>query len=92
MEVNTPSLYINKKHKGTEKATYKDIMDYVLKKHGLRVSAINIACVKEKCGLLIRRHWVENPKAARCPAAKEALIIEALKYFGIITDDEDDTQ
>lgn len=88
MEVKTPPLYVQKTHKGVGKATYEDIIAYVLEKHGIRVSTINIACVKEKYGLLVRRHWVENPKAERCPPYKEAPIADALRHFGIIPDEE----
>ena len=88
MEVTTPPIYVQKTHKGTGKATYDDIIAYVLEKHGIRVSTINIACVKEKYGLLVRRHWVENPKAEQCPPYKVAPIADALKHFGIIPDEE----
>ena len=88
MEVTTPPVFVQKTHKGTGKATYDDIIAYVLEKHGIRVSTINIACIKEKYGLLVRRHWVEKPKAERCPPYKEAPIADALRHFGIIPDEE----
>jgi len=88
MEVTTPPIYVQKTHKGTGKATYEDIIAYVLEKHGIRVSTINIACVKKKYGLLVRRHWVENPKAEQCPLYKVAPIADALRHFGIIKDEE----
>lgn len=36
------------------KATYKEIQEYVLKEHGLKVSNLYISEVKRKCGDLFR--------------------------------------
>ena len=37
------------------KATYKEIQEYVLKEHGLKVSNLYISQVKRKCGILFAR-------------------------------------
>ncbi len=79
MQVNARSLYTVKK-----RITYKDIRAYVLEKYGIKISSMDIACTKEKCGLIKRTHRVENPRIEHCPPKKEVLVVEALKHFGIL--------
>ncbi len=66
-------------------ATYKEIKDYIYEKHGVKVSSLYIAQVKEKHGLRERENYNKpksvNPKQPQCPAEKEKLIEEALKHF-----------
>ena len=45
-----------------KKATYQQIKDYVLDKFGLKVSSLNIAQIKDKCGIKER----ENYNIAKC--------------------------
>ena len=67
------------------KATYEEIKEYVLEKHGLKVSSLYISQVKRKCGLDVGQNYnlskKEDAKVPQCPPEKEAAIMEALKYF-----------
>lgn len=70
------------------KATYEEIKQYVLEQSGLLVSNLYIAQVKHKCGLDMRLNYnmpkSENAKQPKCPADKEAAIMDALKHFKMI--------
>ena len=70
------------------KATYAEIKDYVLKEHGLKVSNLYIAQIKQKHGIIERENY-NKPKSEKggqpeCPKEKEIAIEEALKYFQMI--------
>lgn len=70
------------------KATYEEIKAYVWEKHNMKVSSLYISQVKRKCGLEIGQNYnlskSENPKVPKCPAKKEAAIMDALKHFQMI--------
>ena len=70
-------------------ATYEQIKAYVLEHTGLKVSSLYISQVKKKCGLGVGQNYnlskKENVKVPQCPPEKEAAIMEALKYFGMIS-------
>ena len=70
------------------KATYDEIKEYVLEKHGLKVSSLYIFQVKRKCGLDVGQNYnlskKEDAKVPLCPSEKEAAIVEALKHLGMI--------
>ena len=70
------------------KATYQEIQDYVLEHSGLKVSTLNIAQVKQMCGITERENYnkpkSEDTKPRQCSLDKEKVIREALKYFGMI--------
>ncbi len=70
------------------KATYAEIKDYVLEKHGLKVSNLYIAQVKKKCGIELAENYnlpkSENSRQPQCTPEKEEAIMEALKHFGMI--------
>lgn len=70
------------------KATYKEIKAYVLEHSGMKVSSLYIAQVKQKCGIIERENYnkpkSENARQPKCPPEKEAAIIDALRYFGMI--------
>ena len=70
------------------KATYDEIKEYVLEKHGLKVSSLYISQVKRKCGPDVGQNYnlskKEDAKVPQCPPEKEAAIMEALKYFQMI--------
>lgn len=70
------------------KATYQELKQYVLEKHGLKVSNLYIAQVKQKCGLDMRLNYnlpkSENPKQVKCPKDKEDAIMDALKHFKMV--------
>ena len=69
-------------------ATYGQIKERVLEQTGLKVSSLYISQVKRKCGLEVGQSYnlskKENAKQPQCPLEKEAAIMEALKYFGMI--------
>ncbi len=69
-------------------ATYPEIKEFVLKKHGLKVSSLYIAQVKNKLGLIEHENFNkskrDNPKVPNCPPEKEEAIKEALEWFGMI--------
>lgn len=68
--------------------TYEEIKSYVLHKHGLKVSTLNISQVKRKCGLDVGEAYnkpkSQNSKAPNCPPEKENAIMDALKHFNMI--------
>ena len=70
------------------KATYEEIRDYVLEKHGLQVTNLYIAQVKRKCGIIERENYnkskSEEAKQPQCPVDKENAIRDALKHFGMV--------
>ena len=70
-------------------ATYEQIKAYVLEKHGLKVSSLYISQVKRKCGLDVGQNYnlskKEDAKVPKCPPEKEAAIMNALKYFQMMT-------
>lgn len=69
------------------KATYQEIKDYVLEKHGLKVSTLYISQVKAKCGLIERECYNKGEGKSRvpqCPKEKEDAIMDALKNFKMV--------
>ena len=70
------------------KATYEEIKDYVLEKHGLQVTNLYIAQVKRKCGIIERENYnksqKEDAKQPQCPENKEKAIRDALEHFGMV--------
>lgn len=71
-----------------DRATYIQIKDYVLEHTGLKVSNLYISQIKRKCGLEVGKNYnlpkSENSRQPQCPPEKEAAIMDALKYFGMI--------
>ena len=70
------------------KATYAEIKDYVLKKHGLKVSNLYISQVKRKCGIEVGENYnlpkSEDSRQPQCPVEKEKAIKDALEHFGML--------
>lgn len=70
------------------KATYEEIMAYVLEHTGLKVSCLYIAQVKQKYGIIERENYnkpkSEDTRQPQCPPEKEKAITEALRHFGMI--------
>lgn len=68
--------------------TYEEIKSFVLKKHGLKVSTLNISQVKRKCGLEVGKNYNlpknEEGRQPQCPENKERAIVEALEHFKMI--------
>ena len=69
-------------------ATYEQIKASVLEHSGLKVSILYIAQVKQKYGIIERECYnkpkSEDAKQPQCPPDKEAAIVEALKFYGLI--------
>ena len=85
MNVDLDANKIVRKSK-TGTATYKEIKEYINDKYGFTVSSLNIAQIKDKCGLEKRNNYnkgVDGHKVPTCPAKKKALL-EAFKHFGLI--------
>ena len=69
------------------KATYQEIKDYVLDKHGLKVSTLYISQVKAKCSIIERECYNKGEGKSRvpqCPKEKEDAIMDALRHFRMI--------
>lgn len=70
------------------KATYNEIKAYVKERTGLTVSSLNIAQVKQKCGIIEREKYNKarnkDSRVPNCPKAKEDAIVDALKHFKMI--------
>ena len=71
------------------KATYEEIKKYVAEHNeGMKVSSLNIAQVKRKCGIELAENYnlpkSEDSKQPLCPKEKEDAIVEALKAFQMI--------
>lgn len=70
------------------RATYEEIKDYIFERFGLKVSSLNIAQVKTKCGITERENYnkpkSENTKQPQCTKDKEEAIMNALRHFKMI--------
>ena len=70
------------------KATYKEIQEYALKEHGLKVSNLYISQVKRKCGIEVGENYnlpkSEDSRQPQCPVEKEKAIKYALEHFGMV--------
>ena len=71
------------------KATYEEIKKYVAEHYdGMKVSSLNIAQVKRKCGIELAENYnlpkSEDSKQPLCPKEKADAIMEALKAFQMI--------
>ena len=70
------------------KATYDEIKAYILQKHGLKVSSLYIAQVKQKCGIIERVNYnipkSKDTRQPQCPLEKEIAIIDAFRYFKML--------
>ena len=68
--------------------TYKQIQEYVLEHTGLKVSALYIAQVKAKHGIIERENYnkpkAEGNRVPKCPPEKEKAIEDTLRHFGMI--------
>ena len=70
------------------RATYPDIQAYIQEKYGFKVSNLNIAQIKRKCGIIERENYnlpkSENSRQAGCTEEKEAAIMDAFRHFQLI--------
>ncbi|MCR4649836.1 MAG: hypothetical protein K5776_12245 [Lachnospiraceae bacterium] len=79
------SLTTIKKKRG--RATYREVKEYVLKNYGLKVSSLDIAQIKDKCGFEKRDNYNKGKEGHRvpiCTPKKEDAIMEAFKHFNMI--------
>ena len=70
------------------KATYAQIKAYVKEHTGLTVSSLNIALIKNKCGIIEHENYnkaksVDSGQPA-CTPEKEQAILDVFQYFKII--------
>lgn len=69
-------------------ATYQEIKDYIWEKYETKVSHLYIVQIKRKNGIIERENYNlaknEDIRVPDCPKEKEEMIVEALKYFGMI--------
>ena len=74
--------------KAESKVTYGEIQARVKEQTGLNVTPLYIAQVKQKYGIIERECYnkprSEDAKQPQCPPDKEAAIVEALKFYGLI--------
>ena len=73
--------------KAEKKATYAEIKEYVLEKHGLKVSQLYIAQVKRKHGIIERINYNVGEgkvKVPPVPIEKEKAIEDVLRYFQMV--------
>ena len=75
-----------------KKPTYKQIQEYVLKNHGLKVSSLYIANLKDELGLDKQFSYEEAEMSAekrpKCPPEKREAILDAFRHFGLIGEGE----
>lgn len=75
-----------------KKPTYKQIQEYVLKNHGLKVSSLYIANLKDELGLdkqfSYEKAEMSAEKRPKCPPEKREAILDAFRHFGLIGEDE----
>ena len=71
-----------------QKPTYAEIVKYILDTTGIKVSTLNIAQIKRKCGIEIkdsfRKPNSSESKQPSCTKEKEELIMEAFRHFKMI--------
>ncbi|RKW57558.1 MAG: RNA methyltransferase [Lachnospiraceae bacterium] len=62
--------------------------EYILGKYGFKISTLYIAQIKRKCWLELGKNYnkskKENSNVLECPKEKEDVIMDVLKYFGMI--------
>ncbi len=71
-----------------QKPTYAEIVKYILDTTGIKVSTLNIAQIKRKCGIEIKDSFRKpNSSESRqpsCTKEKEELIMEAFRHFKMV--------
>ncbi len=68
-------------------ATYAEIKEYIEEKHGLKVSSLYIAQIKEKVGIKEQEnHNIGSGygKVPKCPPNKEKAIMDAFSHFNLL--------
>lgn len=74
--------------KAEAKATYAELKRYILDINGVKVSSLYIAQIKRKYGIDMGTNYnlAADPekRVPTCPAAKEKIIIDALKHYRML--------
>ena len=74
--------------KAEAKATYAELKKYILETNGVKVSSLYIAQIKRKYGIDMGANYnmAADPEkhVPTCPAAKEQIIIDALKHYRML--------
>ena len=74
--------------KAEAKATYAELKKYILETNGVKVSSLYIAQIKRKYGIDMGANYnmAADPEkhVPKCPAAKEQIIIDALKHYRML--------
>ena len=76
MEVDSKSRYVKEKP-----VSYRMIRAFILEKHGIKTSNLDIVQVKERHGMVERGEHKQDKGI--CPLWREELILDAFKHFGI---------
>ena len=93
---DTGNIIMKKQKDGSKKvivrkATYPAMKSYILEKYGVKVSSLYIAQIKRKYGLetgiAYNKHEKNKYHVPKCPKQKEMMIMEALKYYGLMNQD-----
>jgi len=70
------------------KATYEEIREWIKERFGFKVSNLNIAQTKRKCGIIERDNYNlpknENSIMRRTSKEKTEAVMEAFKYYQMI--------
>ena len=92
IDVDVEELVQNKRGQ----ATHTQIKQYVSEHTGLNVSTLYISQIKRKYGFEVSESYnkpkSEDTRVPQCPPEKEAAIVEAMKYYGIIDDSSSDSR
>ena len=68
--------------------TNEDIKSYIEEKYGFKVHSAYIGQVREKLGVRLHENYNDSHTSPRkptvCPEEKEAAIVDALNYYGLL--------
>ena len=88
VDITPEELGMQEGGKTVKHPTYKQIKEYVKATHGLNVSPLYIATVKEECGLekqfSYKEAGMEAGRRPNCPPEKREAIIDAFVHFGMM--------
>lgn len=64
--------------------SYRKIRAWIMQEYGLTVTDNHIAKIKRQHGLSMERSRLDATKPVNVPPEKEAAIVAALRYFGLL--------
>lgn len=70
-----------------ERASYREIKEWIRQEFGVCVSSLYVAQVKRKHGIIERENYnkgEEGHRVPQCPPEKEKIIEKALRHFQMI--------